>query len=99
MDELIQLVKGEKITDGMGTSTVRPSAAEKRTVYAEIKSIGITEHYKAMAYDDVPDMKAVIFQEEYNGEPFVEYDGKTYDVKRTYKTDEVIELTCEKVKI
>lgn len=97
MDELIELIEGEKFTDSMGTDTIKPSSTKRRTVYAEIRSIGMTEHYQAMAYDDVPDMKAIVYREEYAGEPFVAYAGKTYDVKRTYRNGEVMELTCEEV--
>jgi hypothetical protein len=99
MDELILLVKGMKSADGMGAETIRPSPTEKRAVYAEIRSIGTTEYYQAKAYDNVPDMKAVMYKEEYGGEPFVERCGKTYAVKRVYETDEVIELTCGEARV
>jgi len=99
MDELIDLIEGQETTDGMGNRTVRPNGAARRTVFAEIRSIGMTEYYRAMAYDRIPDLKAVVHPEEYHDEPFVAYEGRTYAVKRTYRTDnEKMELTCERVK-
>lgn len=95
MDELVMLVRGMKVTDGMGAEKIVPSTTERREVYAEIKSIGQTEYYRAMAYDKIPDMKAVIHADEYADEPFLEYGGKTYNIEKNYKNGERLELTCK----
>jgi len=98
MDERVELIEGEESKDSMGAVMLMPSATGRKTVYAEIKSIGMNEYWQAMALDKVPDIKLAVYIDEYAEEPFVAYAGKTYRVQRTYMPgNERIELTCRKV--
>ena len=68
---------------------------QKRTVYANKKSVGISEFYKAQQSGYSADLKFDVYTDEYQGEPFAEYQGRRYKVLRTYesKNGETIELT------
>lgn len=63
-----------------------------------LKSIGRTEFYNAAAAGLKPEIILVMHGYEYNGAKQVEFEGKRYNVIRTYSTSfEEVELTCEKV--
>lgn len=66
-----------------------------RQVFANKKSIRQTEFYQAMATGLRPEVMFEVRSIEYNGEPKLSYNGKTYNIIRTYdKNGEIIELVC-----
>lgn len=73
----------------------------RRQVYAEEKSVGMTEVYQAMAIGYKPEIRFVLENfMDYQGEELVEYtpfmstDTAILRVLRTYRTGDQIELTC-----
>lgn len=64
-------------------------------VFANQKSIRQSEFYQAAATPLRPEIMFEIRSEEYNDESKLTYEGKTYDIIRTYsKNGEILELIC-----
>ena len=76
------------------------STAEKteRKVFCEEKSVTRSEYYDADNVGYRPEVVLKLAREkEYKGEQTVRYNGKVYDIYRTYETrDGGIELTCQR---
>ena len=72
-----------------------PSIEARREVYANKKSVGYSEFYKAAQAGMSAEAKITIRTSEYGGESYVEHGGKRYKVLRTYETanGEFTELT------
>jgi SPP1 family predicted phage head-tail adaptor len=67
-------------------------------IFAEKKSIRQSEFYQAAATGLRPEIMFEVNSFEYNNEPMLEYEGKTYNIIRTFQKDaETIELVCEGV--
>lgn len=97
MTEPIMLVPGVAGTDSMGAKTIRPGAANRRTVAAEVRSLGVSEQYLGMAYDQRPELKAFIYADDFGDEPFVLLDGQIYSIQKRTKYGLKYELVCEEV--
>lgn len=68
---------------------------EKRMVFCNKKSVRQSEFYQAQAQGFKPELMFEVKAAEYNDEQYFEYNGKMYNVKRTYaKTPEIMELVC-----
>ena len=80
---------------------IHTDGRESRTVFCDVRSIGMREFYQASASDFHPEMKFVLADYlDYSSEPFVKYDGclatpGVYRVLRTYRTGMELELTVE----
>lgn len=69
---------------------------KRANIFAEKKSIKQSEFYQAMAQGLKPELTFIIRTIEYENEPMLEYNSKTYTIIRTYeKEDEFIELICQ----
>lgn len=68
-------------------------------IFASKKSIRQSEFYQAAATGLKPELTFVIRTIEYNDEPQLEFNGKTYNIIRTYEkeNDDFIELVCSGV--
>ena len=70
-----------------------------RQVYCTVRSVGMTEFYRAKQYGLYP---VFVFEltdsADYQGEKIVVYQGRRYDVVRTYIDGLKIELTVEEAK-
>lgn len=69
----------------------------QRTVFCTIRSVGYNEYYRAREHDLFPTLVFSLRDyAEYQGEPRLLYEGKAYNVIRTYITPQnEIELTTE----
>lgn len=68
----------------------------QRMVYAEIRSVTMSETYRAMENNIRPEYVFVLADyAEYNGEKIAIWNGKRYAIVRTYVANEKIELTVE----
>ena len=77
MNEVLTLVKGET----------------SRTVFCRVASIGQKEFYEASARDFYPEMKFILADYlEYNSEQLVEYNGQMYNVLRTFRAGQELEI-------
>lgn len=66
--------------------TVQP---QKRLVLCTVKSVRQTEYYTARNTGYAPEiMFTLTLAEDYHGESILEYEGKQFDVIRTYEPDE-----------
>jgi SPP1 family predicted phage head-tail adaptor len=64
-------------------------------VFANKKSIRQSEFYQAMAHGLKPELMFEINSLDYDGQQKLIYEGKTYQIMRTYsKNDETVELIC-----
>ena len=72
----------------------------KRMVYCGVRSVGLSEFYRAMEQDLHPSFVFVLEDfAEYGGEKICEYKGTRYRIIRTYTTGGRIELTVEEATI
>lgn len=93
---LIALAEPEERTNEHGFPVEREETAT--TVFADKKSVGYSEFYKAEMAGHAAEMKFDVRAFEYNGETIAEYPvsrGKRYRILRTYihEEGELVELT------
>ncbi len=92
---LIALVPPAQAADSEGYAL--PMQEIATVVFANKKSVGYNEFFKARMAGYSEDMKLDVYTDEYGGQTLVEYGGKRYKVLRTYvdpKTGgELTELT------
>lgn len=71
----------------------------ERMVYCEVRSIGMTEFYKAKETGLAPSVAFILADEaEYQGERLLKWQGRTYQIVRTYIDGIRIEIYCEEAK-
>lgn len=69
-----------------------------RKVYCTEKSVGQSEVYQARGTGLNPELKLILQHAfEYHGEKLLEYQGTRYDIIRTYRDADTIELTIQRV--
>src|SRR5690606_21742013 len=92
-DELITLIS---ITQGEDEAGYPVDAVEtRRDVLANKKSVTRSEFYAANQSGLRADIAFVVHGYEYNGERFVEHNGKRYEVIRTFEVSfEEMEIIC-----
>lgn len=56
--------------------------------FAQVDSVTMNEFYQAGLQGFKPEYKFAVWQAEYSGEELLEYNGKVYDIYRTYKRDD-----------
>lgn len=83
--EITLISIGGKTKDAFGI----PQDAEpiRKTVLCNIQSAGRSEFYQAAQAGIKPELEADLFFGDYSGEPFAEYNGITYSVVRSYRSD------------
>lgn len=70
----------------------------EREVFCEVRSIGMTEAYTAMAHGFNPEVKFILaLAEDYQNERTLKWNGVTYKVLRTYINGDGIELTAGRI--
>jgi SPP1 family predicted phage head-tail adaptor len=69
----------------------------KRQVYANKKSIKMSEFYQAQVVGMKPELVFEIWASEYDGEEYIEFDGVKYKIIRTYmKNVDILELVVSR---
>lgn len=91
-NDVITLVTRTKSVNAYGDwQTVETT----RTVFAGVKSIGMSEFYQANAQGLKPELKFVMADYlDYAGEEVVRYEGIEYRVLRTFRSGQELELVC-----
>lgn len=90
--DVIELVTVTYTTNSMGDPLEQKNS---RTVYANKKSIRQSEFYQAMQTGLAPELMFEVRSSDYQGEPWLKYEGKTYRIIRTYdRNGEITELIC-----
>lgn len=70
-------------------------SSTKRAVWANKKSVGMSEYYKADANGKKITAVFEVHTEDYEGEMLLEYNEQLYDVERSYATKpSTVELSC-----
>ena len=91
--DVIKLVSVTFVENDMGD--LAPIYA-KREVFADKKSVRQNEFYQAAATGLKPELMFVIRTIEYEQEPKLEFNSKTYTIIRAYDKDgELTELICQ----
>lgn len=75
-------------------------ALNKREVFCDVQSVTRMEAYEAMSHGHRPEVVLVLSDwAEYQGELRCEFEGRLYNILRTYtRTDHHIELVLERVR-
>lgn len=93
--DIINLIEVTPTVNDMGDTIEREIKTE---VFADKQSIRQSEFYQAAATGLRPELMFVIRSIDYNQQPRLEYNNKTYNIIRTYEKDgELIELVCQGV--
>lgn len=75
------------------------STETKTTVFCTVRSVGMSEFYRAKELGLTP---SIVFDltdyADYGGQKFVEWNGQRFEIVRTYVDGLGIELTCEEAK-
>jgi len=91
--DVIKLVSITTIENDMGDII---EVETKREVFADKKSVRQNEFYQAQATGLRPELMFIVRTIEYEQEPKLEYNLKTYTIIRTYDKDgELTELVCQ----
>lgn len=95
-NEAIKLLRTEYKKDAAGDTI---EILTERTVFAEVRSVGMKETYQALAVGLEPELTFVLADYyDYENEKYVEYEGRRYTVIRTYrKGNNEIELVVSRV--
>ena len=94
--EIINLVSITEGTNELGDAIKIP--VKSGNVFADKQSIKQGEFYQAAAVGLKPEITFIVRTCEYNQEPMLEWNQKTYNIIRTYeKSSEFIELVCQGV--
>ena len=94
MTEQLTLVPGASVTDRMSAKTIQPADSGRRTVAAEVQAVTTEERYEAMAFGEKPEIRALIYWDEYDGEAFAVFNNTLFRILRRVKTGVRMELTC-----
>ena len=90
--DVIDLVSVTPVVDDIGNFVDTEST---KTVYANKKNIRQSEFYQAMSTGLRPELMFVVRSGDYNNEPRLTYNSKTYKIIRAYdKNGELTELVC-----
>lgn len=91
--EITLIDTGSSIIDGFDV----PQGAARTEIFAEVKEATRSEFYAAEAVKRKINKVFEVNALDYNGEIYVEYDGKLYDVVRSYPVGhDKISLSCER---
>lgn len=91
--EIVLIDTGSKIIEGFDV----PEECARTEIFAELKEATRTEFYAAEAVKRRIDKVFEVNALDYNNEIYVEYEGKLYDVVRSYPVGrDKISLSCER---
>lgn len=93
--DVVTLIDVAYATNGIGDTIETEIRTE---VFADKQSIRQSEFYQAAATGLRPELMFVVRSIDYNQQPKLDYDGKTYTIIRAYDKDgEFTELVCQGV--
>ncbi len=91
-DMVITLLGGATAVNAAGDAI---PGSDRTDVIARIRSVGQSEFYQAQALGQKPEVKAIIWAAEYDGQQRVEIGGRAYRINRTFQDGDHMELTCQ----
>lgn len=86
----ITLCRRSKTHDSIGQEII--STTVTQTIQCTVRSITRSEMITARQIGYDPEIEADVFSASYNGEPFAQYNGKLYEIYRTYQAGDKTEL-------
>ena len=93
MNDKIRLIPTDERME-RGNMIRAPIYDRARDVYARAYSVGMREFYDASNAGLNLAAKFDVWAHEYKGELIVKWQGREYDVSRTYKNGDKVELGC-----
>lgn len=94
-NNIIELITENLTYDKYGNKIITKTAKE---VFCKIKSIGTNEFYSAGTTALKPEIKFILADYyDYNNEKKINYQDVEYNVIRTYRNGNELEITCERV--
>lgn len=94
-EDIAYLVSETETTNDLGDTVLTPT---ERLVYVDRKSVRQSEFYQAQAVGLRPELMFEMRRADYQDEPKLKYDDKTYLIIRTFeKNKDFIELICQGV--
>lgn len=94
-EDIAYLVLEVETTNALGDTVLTPT---DRLVYVNRSSVRQSEFYQAQAVGLRPELMFEMRRSDYQDEPKIKYDDKTYDIIRTYeKNKDFIELIAQGV--
>lgn len=94
MNDILTLIRIDYSTDEIGNN--RGSITET-DVFCEVTSAGRAEFFAAAQAGLRPEHKFKIWAHEYEGQTKVRYDGREFEIYRTFKLHDTIELYAKEV--
>lgn len=92
---MAKLITEVKTVDEYGDSV---ATRTEKSVLVNKKSVRQSEYYQALSAGLKPELMLEVRSIEYSGEKDVEYNGKQYNITRTYsRNGEITELICQAV--
>lgn len=92
MVDVLNLIREKRTVNEYGGPVVQETA---RQVFCRVESIGTKEFYQAAATGLRPEIKFVLADYyDYAGEQLIDYNGTRYQVLRTYRTGQELEITA-----
>lgn len=81
MDTILTLISTQQTQDSLG---IWQTVKEPREVFAQVHSITRSEFFNAGRNGLNPAFEFTVFQGDYQGEVFCEYEGLSYSIYRTF---------------
>lgn len=94
MNEVLTLINVSYTTDEIGNDKKIISETD---VFCEVTSAGRAEFFSAAQAGLRPEYKFKIWTLDYNNQTKVRYDGQEYDIYRTFKSHDIMELYAKAV--
>lgn len=94
MNDVLLLISETHLSDAIGNDIATETSRE---VFCETMSISQSEFLAAGQMGIRPEFKFRVWAHEYNGESKVRYNGKEYDIYRTFAQHDRMELYCKEV--
>lgn len=94
MNDVLTLINVSFTTDEIGNDKESIVEAD---VFCEVTSAGRAEFFSAAQAGLRPEYKFKIWAFDYDGQTKVRYDGREYDIYRTFKSHDIVELYAKAV--
>ncbi len=93
MTDVITLISQTYTLDDYGNNVANETTFD---VLCEVESITQSEFYAAANTELNPEYRFRVFFGDYDGQSVVEYDGKRYEIYRTFRSGDYMELYAER---
>ena len=93
MTDVLTLISQTYTLDDYGNNVANET---EFVVFCEVESITQSEFYAAANTELNPEYRFRVFFGDYDGQSVVEYDGKRYEIYRTFRSGDYMELYAER---